>query len=274
MPVIIAATDFSDIGNNAVHYACNMAMAYNASVTIVHSYLIPVSFTDNPMPVMPIEEGQRIATESMNELAEKLGQTYPQLSINSHITFGDITDSLQEYTENTNPWMIVVGNSTNENDTLWLGSNLINELRNLPYSVMAISPGTTFKPANKICLACDFKNIAHHLPADTLIDIVQNTKAALHVLNVDHDNKDFGTEAPLQSTALHELLIPADPHYHYIDNADIEEGIKNFIEENNIDWLVVTPHKHPFFEGLFHKSHTKAIVKRIHVPIIALHEKA
>lgn len=274
MPVIIAATDFSEVGDNAIDYACNMAMAHKASVTIIHSYMIPVSFNDNPMPVMPIEEGRRIAEESMDALVTKLARTYPSLSINSHISFGDITDSLQEYTENIDPWMIVVGNSTAEGDSLWMGSNLINELRNLEYTVVAISPETRFKPLNKICLACDLKNIAHHLPANTLIDIVQKTGAALHVLNVDHDNKDFGTATPPQSSALHEILAPADPHYHFIDSAEIEEGIKKFIEENNMDWLVVTPHKHPFFEGLFHKSHTKAIVKKIHIPIVALHENA
>jgi nucleotide-binding universal stress UspA family protein len=274
MPEIIAATDFSKAADSAIDYACNLAVSYKASLTIIHSYIIPVSFTDNPMPVMPIEEGRHIAEASIANLLEKLKNNYPQLTINTSVTYGDITDSLQEYTEGKMPWMIVVGNSTTEDDNLWLGSNLINELRNLSFTVMAVSPGTVFKPAHKICFACDLRNVSHHLPADVIVDLVQKTGASLHVLNVDHDNKEFGTETPVESGALHELLKDANPHYHYIDNADIEEGIKNFIETNNIDWLVVTPHKHSFFDGLFHKSHTKAIVRRIHIPIIALHENS
>jgi hypothetical protein len=39
-----------------------------------------------------------------------------------------------------------------------------------------------------------------------------------------------------------------------------------------MDWLVVIPHRHSFFEGLFHKGHVKAMVRMSKVPIVALHD--
>jgi nucleotide-binding universal stress UspA family protein len=51
-----------------------------------------------------------------------------------------------------------------------------------------------------------------------------------------------------------------------------EEAIEDFIEKNEIDWLVMIPRKHSFFEGLFHKSHSKAIARRVRIPLVALHE--
>jgi nucleotide-binding universal stress UspA family protein len=246
--------------------------AYQHAVTIVHSFIIPVAITENPMPVMPIEESRLAAEESMAELIARLRAQYPSLSISSHITYGEITDSLQEYILESKPWMVVVGNSTTEDTAFWLGSNLLSELRNLSCKVLAIPPGAKFNEVKKICLACDFKNVIGHLPAAELNAVVKHTGAKLDVLNVDHDNKEFGTNTPLESEELHILLKDSAPVYHYIDNEDVEEGINNFTRLNHTDWLVVTPHKHTFFERLFQKSHTKEIVKKVNIPILSLHE--
>ena len=72
---------------------------------------------------------------------------------------------------------------------------------------------------------------------------------------------------------LHRLLAPLNPVYHYVEKEHVEDGIKAFMEQNQMDWLIIVPHKHSFFEGLFHKSHTKAIMKSVPVPLIALKEK-
>lgn len=273
MPIIIAATDFSPTANSAVDYACQMAQAYGASLHIVHSFVIPVTFGDTPMPLMPVDDGREIAEESMGELVGQLRASYPGVDIEQVITYGDITDSLEDYSEKQKPWLIVVGNSSTGDTQFWLGSNLISELRDLPYTVLAVPPGTSFSPVRNLCLACDFKQVGKTFPAAEIVSLAQQTKAQLHVLNVDHDNKHFGTETPLNAELIHDYLKAVAPQYHYIDSKDIEEGISNFVTEKGMDWLVVIPHKHSFFESLFKKSHTSAIVKMSHVPLLALHER-
>lgn len=272
MPLIITATDFSDIANNAVHYACKIAAATGATVTVFHTFMIPVSFNDNPMPVMPIEDGKEIAEESMKQLINVLQSTYPDIQINSHVTFGDITESLQDYIEKLNPWLIVIGNSSTENGTYWLGSNLVSEMRQVPSSIMAVSPDTVYKPVKNICFACDLKYPTSELPISELLELITATKANLHILNVGHD-KSFGVKIPAEANELREALKEVNPEYHFVENEDVEEGIKDFINLNNIDWLIVTPHKHSFFDSLFRKNHTKEIVRKVHIPTVALHKK-
>jgi nucleotide-binding universal stress UspA family protein len=209
----------------------------------------------------------------LDDLINDLNSTHPGLNIGSHLTFGGITDGLVEYAEKHKPWLIIVGNSLSEEDSFWFGGNLLQLMRELPFPVLAIPNGTDFRTVKNICFACDYKRVTDHLPAQELVNIVKTIGASLQVLNIDHDNKSFGTETPLESTSLHEMIGTANPTYHYIDNANIDEGIQNFINQNQADWLVVTPHRHTFFEGLFHKSRTKAIARNIHIPILALHEK-
>ncbi len=273
MPVIIAATDFSEVATNAVNYACSFAARIGASVNIIHSFTIPVAFSDTPMPLMPIEEGKQIAENSMNELLAGLKKTYPNLEIQGHTSFGDITDSLLEYAETVKPMMIIIGNSSNEEGTLWMGGNLLNVFKKLPYTVVTVPPDAQYVPVQKICFACDFRNVSVHMPAKELLELVQLTGASLHVLNIDHENKEF-PKAMMETTgSLHELLQPANPEYHYSDNANFAEGIQQFIDTNHIDWLVEIPHRHSILDSIFHKSHTKKMVRAAHIPVIALHEK-
>lgn len=273
MHSIVVATDFSEVANNAVHFACQMAADYKVTVTVFHSYIIPVTFGDNPMPAMPIDDSRKIAEDSMEQLLVVLKGTYPGLDINQHITYGDITDSLEEYCEKQQPWLIIIGNSAEDQSTLWFGSNVVTTMKELPYKIMAVPATARYERPKKICMACDFKDISDKFPGKELADLASAAGAELHILNIDHNNKHFGTDTPLDAEVLHEMIKSAKPTYHYMDQENTNEGIQAFVTENRIDWLVIVPHKYGFLEGLFHRSHTSAMVKMSHIPLIALHEK-
>jgi nucleotide-binding universal stress UspA family protein len=66
-------------------------------------------------------------------------------------------------------------------------------------------------------------------------------------------------------------LAPLHPNYHIQGGVhDVEQAIQNFIESNDIDWVVMIPRKHSFFQGLFHRSHTRAVANHTSIPIMAL----
>lgn len=274
MSAIITATDFTHVANNAVHYACAMAEELNAPLVLTHAYNAPVApIHEAPMPVVSLEESKSIAQEQLDKLAEELFAKYPKAGISLKLYYGDITDNLKECIKEHNADMVVVGNSSTDESNFWLGGNLLSTLRNLECPVVAVPEDYAYKKVNKIAFACDFEKVAEHLPAEQLVGLVAKTQAGLHVLNVDHENNAFDPDTPYEYAQLHEMIKDGHPEYHNIDNKDVEEGINSFVSENNMDWLVVVPHRHNFFESLFHKSQTKAIVRNAEIPIVALHEK-
>lgn len=273
MSLIITATDFSDVAAKAVNYACQLAATYNASVQVVHSYIIPVTISDTPIPVMPVNDGQHIAEERMDKLLKGLKESFPGLDITGKVSYGEIVDCLQDYAEQSNPWLIVLGNSGSGNTSLWIGSTVISALKNLSCPVVAVPPNAVYRPVKKICLAIDYKKISQKFPAEQLLSLVQETNAELHVLHIGHNNKDLNEESILDTESLHTMLAMVKPEYHFSDSEAIDEAIQSFVSVAHIDWLVITPHKHSFWESLFHKSTTKAIAGISHIPLIALHEK-
>ncbi len=271
MPVIIAATDFSEIGNDAVNYACSLSVELGASLIIFHSFLVPVTFSDTPMPVIPIDERQKIADERMKELLKQTKLFFPNINISGKVIYGELFDDLEEFIENAmTPDLIVIGN--NGDISLFLGSTVLDALTSIKYPVLAIPAGCTYRVVKKLCFACDFRHINDFSPLHKLVALTQLIPAELHVLSIDHNWKPTDHETSEISLKIHTVLSPAKPQYHFVDNPDTDTAIKTFIESNNMDWLLIIPHKHSFFERLFHKSHTAELIHKSSIPIIALHE--
>ena len=124
----------------------------------------------------------------------------------------------------------------------------------------------------KIGFACDFRNIVATTPSAAILDMVKAFNAELHVLNVDYHDKHFKPDTPEQSVMLHTLLESANPEYHFIEHRDVEDGINEFADKNNLDLLITIPKKHKLLEGLFHRSSTKELIVQSHVPVMCIHE--
>jgi hypothetical protein len=94
----------------------------------------------------------------------------------------------------------------------------------------------------------------------------------LYILNVDHDNHQFKADTPEQSALLHNQLGDLKPEYHFIVHKDLEDGINEFAEKNNLDLIITIPKKHKLLESLFKRSSTKQLVFESHVPVMCVHE--
>jgi nucleotide-binding universal stress UspA family protein len=271
MALIISATDFSSAGNNAVHYACQLAAAQNAQVAVLHSFVFPIMFSEVPLPPALMTDAQKDAEQQLEKLLWDIRSAYPGITINGKVIYGDIIDTVEEFSsDNVTPWLVVVGNNSGEHGT-WPDSTLVAALKQLPYPVLAVPPETQYKEVQKMCFAFDNKPGANEQAMIQLVALARQFNAELHVLNAQPDvlNRD---NIPDIDQAVQKTLEPVAPKYHILYGVNIDDAIKDFTEKNDIGWLVLLPRTYSFFEGLFHKSHTKSIVHHSIVPILALHE--
>jgi hypothetical protein len=99
---------------------------------------------------------------------------------------------------------------------------------------------------------------------------MKDFNATLHILNTGKQ-RDFDTDIVFESGLLNEMLGPVTPKYHFITSENIDKGIIDFAEKNNIELLIVLPKRHGLLEKILHKSLTKQLVLHSHVPLMALH---
>jgi nucleotide-binding universal stress UspA family protein len=129
-----------------------------------------------------------------------------------------------------------------------------------------------YGPVKKICFAFDNKHTGNDIAFSQLTSLVTAMGAELHVLYMRSNTHGMDVNTDIDQDAKKKLST-VNVQYHIVpDVKDIDSAIINFVEQNKMDWLVMIPRKHSFFEGLFYKSHTKTAAQNAHLPIVALHE--
>ena len=277
MKTIIVPTDFSPVAINAMHYALNMAQTIDAGIVLLHVYQMPISYnnSDIPLPLMDIGELEKINEDRLQELKEVAERNSAgKVNISAEVRLGDLTDELETICAATEPFAIVMGTrGAGFVERLLVGSSALSVIRHSTRPVLIVPPGAIFKGIQKIGFACDFKKVVETTPADYIKEWVKTFGATMSVLNVD-DKKNTATgNTEEQSALLHTLLEETHPQYFFIDNPDVEKGIHEFAENNNLDLLIVIPRKHRLLDSLFQKSHTKELAFHSHIPILAISEE-
>jgi len=275
MKTIIVPTDFSPIATNAMNFATDMAMGINASVLLLHVYQVPVSVSEVPVVLMSADDLKKSCDEKLEEAKQSLSHiTSGKLKIYTESRLGDIVDELEGLCKHIQPFAVVMGTKGATGlERILFGSTALTAIRHLKWPVIVVPPGKEFgKGIKKIGFACDFKQVVETTPVQFIKQMVKEFNAELHVLNVDFENKQFRPETPEQSLLLHTMLEDVNPNYHFINQIDIEDGLNEFAETNNLDLLIAIPKKHKLLESLFNKSSTKQLVVQSHIPVMCVHE--
>jgi len=275
MKTIIVPTDFSPIATNAMNFAADMATNINASLLLLHVYQVPVSMTDVPVVMVSAEELKKSSESKLQELKDDLTHiTSGKIKIYSEARLGDVSDELEDACKHIQPFAVIMGTrGTTGVERILFGSTTLTAIRHLTWPVIVVPPGKEYgKGIKKIGFACDFDKVVESTPIQFIKNMIKEFGAELHVLNVDHEGKHFKPGTPEESLMLHTLLHDLNPNYHFIDNIDIEDGINEFVEKNNIDLLITIPKKHKLLDSLFKHSSTKQLVTQSHVPVMCVHE--
>ncbi len=275
MKTIIIPTDFSSIATNSMHYGIDMAASINASILLLHVYQVPVSMTDVPIVLVSIDELKKQAEEKMAELKKKVEHIAPNnLKVYTEARLGNVVDELEDLCKHIKPFAVIMGTKgSSAVERVLFGSTTLTAIRHLTWPVITIPPGKTFATGiKKVGLACDFRDVVQTTPTALIKDFVKEFNAELHVLNVDYQEKHFKPDTPEQSVLLHTLLQEMNPVYDFIRHKDIEDGINEFAEKNNLDIIITIPKKHKLLEGLFKTTSTRQLVFESHIPVMCVHE--
>lgn len=275
MKTIIVATDFSPASNTALHYGMDMARMINASLLLFHAYQVPVSYSDTPIVLVSVDELKHSAEQQLEKLKGEVEHIVSgSVKVYAEARLGNTTDELEALCEKINPFAIVMGaRGSSGIETTIFGSTTLTSIRHLKWPVITVPQGKEFgNGIRKVGFACDFREVVQTTPVDVIRNIVKTFSAELHVLNVDHHEKHFRPDTPEQSALLHTMLEDCKPVYHFIEHKDVEDGINEFAEKNNIDLIVAIPKRHKLLQGLFKPSSTKQLVFQSHIPVLCIHE--
>lgn len=276
MKLILVPTDFSPLADNALKYGMDLASAMGSSLMIVHVYQIPISYSEVPLITVSLEEIKKASEDRLSELKHNIETiTGGRLVVYTESRLGDVADEVDKIAKTLQPFTIVMGSrGVTGAGKFFLGSNSLSIISKTSTPVIVVPPGGKFSPYKKIGLTTDFKHVVDKTPVVPIRALVNFFNAELHVLHVDYKQMNFTTETPEETLRLDMLLAGMNPTYDFIENKDVNEGINDFAEKNNIDLVVSLPQKHSFLESLFAKSLTRELLHHTHIPVMCIKKDA
>jgi nucleotide-binding universal stress UspA family protein len=272
MNKILVPVDNGDASKNAVIYAAKLAADLGKNIQLINAYQVPISYTEVPLVTLSlaqIEEASKALLENYkNDLREL---TTDDIEIYTESVYGEIENEIKKTIEKIEPYLIIIGTGGRSGlGKLFMGSTSLNIIKETKTPVLIIPPTLKYNRYQKIGLTSDFEDVIEHTSTKVISEIVGKLKAKLTVIHVDYERYHFTASTPMETMNLDNLLTELKPTYSYIENKDTIEGIINYVNQNEIDLLVVFPKKHSWFEQIFEKSKTRQLIQAAIKPILCL----
>lgn len=275
MKKILATTDFSVNSWKAIVYAIELGQKLNAEVVILNAYTLPYS---NQTVLISMKEILRESAEQgLKEVLSKINSELKPsgVKISTKAVHGDLLVTIDLMAESEGVDLVIMGTkgATGLKAAL-LGSNAANVIRNVNCPVIAIPESYNPAPIRHISICADFTSgLESKVEFGMLSEIASAFKSKIqliHIIDPFDDNQD--QRVPV-GTNFQQFFpdneIAASVNY----NEDVEEGIREFINDNPTDILVMVRRNYNFLESLFHRSLTRQLAMHTMIPLYIAQEK-
>lgn len=275
MKKLLVPTDFSDTSKNAARFAVQMAAdIQNAKIILIH-VSDKITGGSDGSPLTEDDDDRRIIlTQALSQLKDEL-LTVAQAPIEFAAEKGSsLVDTLTRYVRHQAIDMVIMGiTGATRLEQIFMGSNTLEMAKESVCPVLIIPPDAKYRKIRNVVLASDFKEIDTTIPVAPLKATLDLFKPALHIVNVDSEHYvELTDEYKTERAKLEVMLTNYSPEFYFIRQYDFFDAISQFVEDKNIDVIVIVPKDRSFVSGLFKTSHTKKLAYHSHIPIIAIRE--
>ena len=280
MKKIIVPTDFSYASKDALAYAISIAPKLNASVEVVHIYTGSFD-TNNPYVVhagMGRHESLMKDLEDFVTFEGEGGVAVKQQVILTYRAIGGMTErELVKISKDPDTLLMVVGKTgKNVSTNRLFGSIARNIATKAHCPVLLVPKNENFTTINNVLYASDYGAIDQFTLKEA-VDFASLFEAAIHFVHVTEKGSQDANYKTIEDKIFNFLFQDKDPSFAFhllnIKYPDVIKGLNKYVEENNIDLLIMVAHHRNFLARLFTKSTTKEMAYYSKVPILVYHKQ-
>ncbi|WP_420601120.1 universal stress protein [Flagellimonas sp.] len=280
MKQILIPTDFSKNARNAIAYGLNFLKDQQCNIHFLHTYT-PAFYrmdyvmggpTFSAIPDPSVELSLIGLEKSVNYAREKFPN--PNHKYNMLSSFNTLTDEIKTSCEKWNIALIVMGTqgATGAKE-IFLGTNTVHTLRKAQVPVLVVPEKCEYRKVETILFPTDYLSDYKMEELEFLIDQAKMLNAEITVLHVNE--KAHISEIQKKNKQLLAEKLKDVKHKFAWDNENfMPNAIHQFIQENDIDLLVMMNRKHNFFERLLIKPNVDTIGFHITIPFLVIPDTA
>ncbi|MCX7652955.1 MAG: universal stress protein [Bacteroidia bacterium] len=282
MKAILHLTDFSEVAQNAYAYAIALAKKYGAELHIAHIYDRPyasIAYQGGLSAIVDAEMDSKIRRELIKHLENYAASTSTDgVRVLLHL-WGDQTvwrpDQYIDKAPNTG--LIVMG--TRGATSLWhgglFGTNTARLIRHSPVPVLAIHPKNSYSDYQKVLLPIDiFDDSAIYL-IQSAVDFLHPWKAmkvVLLVINTPYVFYDTPSIDKFLAEVKNTLRHP-NMELRVYNDISVEEGLRQAMEGEKADLLVMGTHARKGLAQLLFGSITENVAQHLQYPLLVFPPK-
>ena len=276
---ILIPTDFSKNAWNAIEYAAELYKREECDFYLLHAFTVDYIAADDSMLKQP---GQRHYDLAFSKAEKEMAKTLQRLSIrnvyqdHTYFTIIDYNLPLKAITqavEIKDIELIVMGmKGETDAKSILYGSNTLDvmeDVRNCP--VLVIPCNKTYVEPKEIVFATSYKTHFKKREINHLFEVAKITNAKVSVLHINKA-KHLSKKQLNNKKLLEEYLDGIDYSFHWLDNVEVNEGMRNFIESKQSDMAVFINKKHSLLEKIFTRPMVREVWGNSRVPVLVLHD--
>ena len=267
MKTIVAPVDFSKASLNAANYAADLAAYINADLVLINVVQLPIATVEVPLTEQLFGEMIQSANEDLDHLAASLKiRAKNKIEVRAEVSVGSVEYQIESLSKERNPFAIVMGlQEGKEAARFFWGSDSLFAIKHSQFPVLIVPENYSFKQITRIGMAIDCSS-TETLPVETIISHLSQLNAKLDIIYVSSSKEDIKIEKPI---SLVNRLNHFHPEFHFTENDDPAEGLKEFSVQHGLDLLIIISRKHGF-RDLFDERHAKKIITHQSIPILAI----
>lgn len=232
MKTVLIPFDFSKASLNALKYAVEFAK----QKPIITVYLLRI------LPEGKDEEEAK--KKLLDLLVEYEKPEYPE--IKPLVKYGEIAPVILKLREELSIDLVIIGTRGSKVVRENMSSNTSKFIRQADLPVLVIPEDSKDFSLKTIILTMGNEKIADRNVLYTLLEIARRFNAKVHLLTVAKNSNLMGYSEcdEINEKTIEYFLEMFYSHHTFLENEDIEAGIKQYMENNNADMLAIMPKTH------------------------------
>ena len=279
MQKILVPTDFSDNAKKAIDYAVALAEKANAEIVLLNVTTVLDSTFSSRKALVKEYNNTRVESirEQLKELQQSIAANNAKVKLTTQLYEGEVQDSILQCAADENADLIIMGTQgAGRLKKIFIGSITAGIIGNTTVPVLAIPKKAEWKKLENILFATRQLDVNNKIFTPVL-KLAQLEAALIHVAvftdTDDSDAADYMEHGRLLNA--YRQTLPSrykDINFKTVqlEGEEFDDTIEQYINDNQIDMMVMTTLKRSFWENVFNSSMTKEMSYHINIPLLAI----
>ena len=279
MQKILVPTDFSDNATKAIDYAVALSEKTNAEIILLNVTTLLNSTFSSRRALIKEYNNTRVEgiREQLKELQQSIAANNAKVKLTIKLYEGDVQDSILQCAKDENADLIIMGTQGASGlKKIFIGSITAGIIGNTTIPVLAIPKKAEWRNLENILFATRQLDVDNKI-FTPILKLAQLEAALIHVaVFTDTDDDDAGDymEHGRLLNAYRQTLPERYKDINFktlqLEGEQFNDAIEQYINNNQIDMMIMTTHKRSFWESVFNSSLTKGISYHINIPLLAI----